>query len=383
MAEEISCPAVFGHGPGDGIGRCQAAGYGTLMESLTETGAEGPQIRVLSLGAGPQSSALLLLACAGHIPAFNAAIFADPGWQHPAVYRRVDQLARIAAGSGIPLYRVSAGDVRADALDTGRRYASMPLWYRSPSGHDGSARRQCVSQYKTRPIKAKIRELLGYPPPAHVPRGIYAELAIGLAAEETCRALDPDVRYLRYAYPLAGLGWTTADCLRYLSSYGINGVPPSACLGCPYHGNRWWRYLRHHEPSWWADVVAFDHAIRNGHPRASDRGQQLRGRYYLHMSRQPLDQAHLGPVRAHNGLPGYAEYGVPGGCSPWTRPVIPALSGPPTAAGEGPAVLIRRHWADAVAVGRAIARRLWQAAASSRQASLTPARRHEWPGDAP
>jgi hypothetical protein len=349
---------VFGYGPENGIGKCQAAGYGTLMESLTKTGPEGPRIRVLSLGAGPQSAALLLLACEGQIPAFDAAVFADPGWQHEAVYERVERLARIAAGAGIPLYRVSAGDVRADALDVGRRFASMPLWYRSPGGHDGSARRLCVSQYKTRPIKAKIRELLGYSPPARVPRGIYAELAIGLAAEETSRASDPDVRYLRYAYPLAGLGWTTADCLRYLSPYGITGAPPSACLGCPYHGNRWWRYLRYHEPSRWADVVAFDHAIRHGHPRASDRGQQLRGSYYLHMSRQPLDQAHLGPARVLNGLPGYAEYGIPGGCSPWTSPAVPPPPGTPAPADNGRAALIRRSWAGAISVGRAIARRL-------------------------
>jgi hypothetical protein len=53
------------------------------MESLTGTGPEGPRIRVLSPGAGPQS-AVLLLACEGHVPAFDAVVFADLGWQHEA-----------------------------------------------------------------------------------------------------------------------------------------------------------------------------------------------------------------------------------------------------------------------------------------------------------
>ena len=334
---ENSCPSMFGYGLWNGIGRCQEAGYGTFMSSsFNPPGPAGkPHIRVLSLGAGPQSTALLLLACEGRIPRFDAAIFADPGWQHQAVYQRVERLAGAAAQAGIPLYRVSAGDVRADFLGADRRFASMPLWYRSPAGYDATARRQCVTQYKTRPIKAKIRELLGFPPPARVPRGVYAELAVGLTAEESSRARDPDVRYLRFAYPLAGLGWTAADCLRYLIPYGLTGAPPSVCLGCPHHGNRWWRYLRDYEPSQWADVVAFDHAIRHGYPRASDGGQQLRGRYYLHMSRQPLDQAHLGPDRAlKNRLPSSAEDGIQGGCSPWTR-AAPLVQSPPGQAGTG------------------------------------------------
>jgi hypothetical protein len=352
-----------------------------MESSLTEPGsAAGPRIHVLSLGAGPQSTAMLLLACEGRIPGIDAAIFADPGWQHEAVYRRVDRLARIAAGAGIPLYRVSAGDVRADALDPGRRFASMPLWYRSSSGRDGTARRQCVRRYKTGPIKAKIRELLGYPPPARVPRGIYADLAVGLAADEIGRAREPDVRYLQFSYPLADLGWTTADCVLYLIDRGMIAAAPSACVGCPHHGNRWWRYLRDHEPDQWDDVVAFDHAIRHGHPRASDRGQQLRGTYYLHPSRQPLDQAPLGRVRVPNGLPSYAEDGIPGGCSPWTRPAVPPPPAPPGLPGRGRSVTIRRPGVGAISLARAVARRLaqlrgWRRRHRRSQQPATPARR--------
>jgi len=40
----------------------------------------------LSLGAGIQSSTVLLLACEGVIPRFDVALFADTGWEPRAVY---------------------------------------------------------------------------------------------------------------------------------------------------------------------------------------------------------------------------------------------------------------------------------------------------------
>ncbi|WP_240033276.1 hypothetical protein [Micromonospora globbae] len=93
-----------------------------------------PTHRYLSLGAGVQSSTLLLLAAQGKIPGFGAAIFADTGWEPAAVYRHLDRLIGIAEQAGIEVVRVSTGDIRADALDPHHRFASMPLW--PPRVHD-------------------------------------------------------------------------------------------------------------------------------------------------------------------------------------------------------------------------------------------------------
>ena len=93
-----------------------------------------PALRVLSLGAGQQSSTVLLLACHGRIPRFDLAIFADTRWEPAAVYRHLDRLAAIAADTGIEVVRVSRGDIRADALNPAHRFASMPLW--PPRVHD-------------------------------------------------------------------------------------------------------------------------------------------------------------------------------------------------------------------------------------------------------
>jgi hypothetical protein len=99
----------------------------------------------------------------GRIPRFDAAVFADTGWEPTAVYTHLDRLARLAAPAGIPIVRVAAGNIRADALDPAHRFASMPLFTLGPNGERGMARRQCTTEYKIKPIKTEVRRRLGYP----------------------------------------------------------------------------------------------------------------------------------------------------------------------------------------------------------------------------
>jgi hypothetical protein len=318
-------------------------------------------IRTLSLGAGVQSTAIYLLACEGVLPRFDAAIFADTGWEPRAVY---DHLDRLEVAGGIPVYRVSSGNIRNDALDPEHRFASMPLYVKAPdvpctqcvgskvtwladtdlpdepsnrlekprkcprcrgTGRepDGMARRQCTSEYKLKPIKAKVRELLGYPHPTPVPRGLSAEVAIGISTDEIGRVRDSDVKYMRNVFPLLDLGWSRKDCERYLKANGW-AVAKSACIGCPFHGNRQWRQLRDDSPEEFADAVDFDASIRAGSARATARGQNLRGSMFLHRSRVPLGEAPIDRVTAgewksrQGDLFDQDEDGDPDGCSPFT-----------------------------------------------------------------
>lgn len=281
-------------------------------------------IRTLSLGAGVQSTTVYLLACDGAIPSFDAAIFADTGWEPERVYRHLDALEQHGAQvGGPPIHRVSSGNIRGDALDPAHRFASMPLYVLNKDGSDGMARRQCTSEYKLKPIKAKVRGLLGYVHPKPVPRGVYAEVAIGISVDEIGRVRDSDVGYMRNVFPLLDLGMSRKDCERYLNANGWGSVPKSACVGCPFHGNRQWRELREEHPDEWADAVEFDAAIRNGSARATAAGKDLRGSMFLHRSRVPLDQAPIDRVTRREwadrqgDLFDEAEDGDPDGCSPW------------------------------------------------------------------
>jgi hypothetical protein len=293
-----------------------------------------PRLRLLSLGAGVQSTTLLLLSAQGILPKLDGAIFSDTGWEPRAVYEHLERVdAEIAQPAGIPIYRVSAGNIRQDALDPEHRFASMPLFIKNPDGGDGMTRRQCTSEYKLKPIKAQVRQLLGYPHPKPVPRGLHAEQWIGISRDEFGRAKDSGIQYLKSEHPLLYMdgaadgneGWTRDDCIRYLRANGWGSTPKSACIGCPFHGNAQWRSLRDHNPEEWADAVAFDHAIRSGNAN----GKPLLGEAYLHRSRRPLDQAPIDRVTAHEWGKQQTdvfgqiadvelEDGDPDGCSPWT-----------------------------------------------------------------
>jgi len=121
-------------------------------------------------------------------------------------------------------------------------------------------------------------------------------------------------------------------------------------ITCPFHGNAQWRAIRDGDPDGWADVVAFDAAIRHGHLRATASHQELRGTYYLHHSRQPLAQADLDATRSHRrpraaAVSDLAESGDPDGCSPWA-----CRSGlPVTGTGEDHDDLRRAAWPLALA----------------------------------
>jgi hypothetical protein len=297
-----------------------------------------PTIRVLSLGAGVQSSTCLLLAAQGRIPRFDAAVFSDTGWEPQAVYRHLDRLTGIAQRAGIPVVRVAGGDIRADALDPKHRFASMPLFSLGPHGEKGMARRQCTNEYKIKPIKREVRRRLGYPHPTRVPDGVYAQVAVGISLDELGRARDSDVRYMRHVFPLLDLRWRREDCVAYLAEHGMGDTPKSSCVGCPFHDDGFWAGLKADSPAEWADAVAFDTAIRHGSARANADGQPLRGRYYLHAQRVPLDQVVLRP-RDRRSPEGTL------GCGPFTCPHP----------GDGDQVPLEQAQAGAATAGQGVA----------------------------
>ncbi|WP_433549099.1 hypothetical protein ACQPZG_31595 [Streptomyces sp. CA-294286] len=273
---------------------------------------------------------MLTLSAKGILPKVDYAIFADTGWEPQAVYDHLDRLEKvIAAPAGIPVLRVSTGNIRDDALDPEHRFASMPLYILNKDGKPGMTRRQCTGEYKVKPIKKAIRDLLGYPYPARIPKAVWVEQWIGISTDEFHRAKDSDVKYMRNRHPLiTDMDWSRADCIKYLTSLGMADTPKSSCLGCPFHGNAQWRHIRDASPSEWQDVVAFDAAIRKGNARANKTGNPLLGEAFLHRSRVPLSEAPIDHVTAaeraalQSQLPDETnadelEYGITDGCSPW------------------------------------------------------------------
>lgn len=235
-------------------------------------------LRVLSLGAGVQSTALLMLVLDGELEV-DAAIFADTGWEPRAVYEHLESLKVLAAMKGLPLHIVSAGNIR----DTTRQkdFYDAPYFLRHPDGSEGMARRQCTHQLKVRPIRWKVRELMA-------DRGFTVRdrpaviQYLGISWDEMQRMKPSDVKFVEHRWPLVDRRWTRADCRRYLDGLGID-APRSACIGCPYHSDVEWRDLKLRAPDEFDDAVAFELEIQQ-----SKAG--LRGKPFLHAARIPLDQ---------------------------------------------------------------------------------------------
>lgn len=280
-----------------------------------------PTMRILSLGAGVQSTTLALMACDGTLPGLDAAIFADTGWEPAAVYAQVDRIAAELHRAGIAFYRVSKGNLRADAVDPDGHFAAVPYFVRNPDGSAGMGRRQCTAEYKLGPIMRACRELLGAKPPdfRSVPRGRTVEQWIGFSTDEIGRVNDKRANlYTTKRYPLLELGMSRKDCRRYLAASGWGDTVKSACIGCPFHGNRQWRELRDNHPEEWADAVDFDRRIRKGGARK--RAGELNGEAFLHRSMLPLDIAPIDRIerKEYRELQGdLFEDGEPDGCSPY------------------------------------------------------------------
>lgn len=261
-------------------------------------------LRVISLGAGVQSTAMLLLALDGEIEA-DAAVFADTGWEPAAVYTHLEQVTALAAMRGLPVYHVQSGNIR----DTERQKAfyDAPYFLLSDCDrcggvgryrgdlvlHDpcekcngtgkthGMARRQCTHQLKLLPIRRKVRELMLERGIKGTPEGSVEQL-IGISLDEYQRMRTSDVKFVVNRYPLIEREWTRHDCKLYLERQGVN-APRSACIGCPYHSGREWREMQRDRPEEFADAVAFELEIQH-----SEAG--LRGKPYLHASRVPLSE---------------------------------------------------------------------------------------------
>ena len=100
--------------------------------------SESIRLRVLSLGAGVQSTTLARMATHGEIgPMPDCAIFSDTGWEPTAVYEHLAWLMSPHVLT-FPIHIVSAGNIRDDLIAgaQGARWASIPAFTRNvtPAG---------------------------------------------------------------------------------------------------------------------------------------------------------------------------------------------------------------------------------------------------------
>lgn len=245
-------------------------------------------LRILSLGAGVQSSTLALMIEKGEVPMVDAAIFADTMAEPKEVY---DHLAWLEKQLSYPIYKVSGGDLTQDSIDNaegrGRwNFVEIPVFTKNnQTGKKGLLRRQCTSNYKIRPVHKKIRELLGLKKGEKRKEGTKVELLMGISFDEIIRMKTNQIKWIENLYPLIDKKFKRKDCQNWFANFYKRPLPRSACIYCPYKTNTEWKTLKNNFPDEWQQAVEFDKKIRNG-TKTDDK-------IYIHKDCVPLDEADL------------------------------------------------------------------------------------------
>ena len=256
-------------------------------------------LRVISLGAGVQSSVMALMAAKGEItPMPDCAIFADTMDEPDEVYTHLEWLTKQLP---FPVY-VTHNDISlSEALiDTNtpnlekedecfviglpsqtKSHVFAPLYTK-----EGMApRRFCTKKFKIDPVRNKIRQLLGLKKGQRVGKDVIVEQWIGISTDEIQRAKDSRDKYIVHRFPLIEHRMKRHHCHTWFNKeYKNRKLPRSACVYCPYKRNDEWRYLRDNDPKGWQKAVEIDEKLRfdfNGNEQ------------FVHNSKVPLKVADL------------------------------------------------------------------------------------------
>ena len=256
--------------------------------------------RILSLGAGVQSSTLALMAATGETRhRLDAAIFADTQAEPAGVYRWLDWLESEIAKCAhpFPVLRVTKGNLTEASLRvrlsgrTGLTYLkhSLPAYVKRENGAGGIMGRACTLDFKIIPVQQAAKKI------AKVKRGqktASVEMWIGISRDEVHRMKPSREVWAVNVWPLIDAGMTRKDCLVWMEARGYPKPPRSSCAYCPYHSDKEWLRLKSDEPEAFAAAVAYEARLQASVSQIC----RLDGVPYLHSSHVPLASVDFDPT---------------------------------------------------------------------------------------
>ena len=243
-------------------------------------------LRVLSLGAGVQSTTLALMIEKGEIPMVDCAIFADTGGEPKEVYKHLEWLKKQLS---YPVHVVQWRNLKEDIINASQgKYKGFvaPFYTVNPdTGKKGILMRQCTADYKIKPVVIKTRELMGYSKGQRVDLKKWrVENIMGISTDEMQRIKPNPLKYITNVYPLIEKDISRRQCFDWMKKNNYPEPPRSACTFCPYHSNEEWIRVKKNKEEW-EEVVKMDHMLR------SYKGPlPLKGTLYLHGDCKPIDE---------------------------------------------------------------------------------------------
>jgi len=215
------------------------------------------KMRILSWGKGVQSTTLAAMSAKGLLPHLDTIIFSDLEWERERTYEVGYWYERYLAKAGLDVQTLHPGNIR---LLGAKEHIHMPFW--TVSG--APLQRQCTCNFKVRPIRRRVRELLGYHPsraPAPPPGAV--EQWIGFSLDERHRMRPSSVQFCTNRFPLIEMGMTRWDCIKWLEDEGLPVPIKSSCIGCPYRSAPEWLRMREENICEFDSAIEFDEKNRH------------------------------------------------------------------------------------------------------------------------
>lgn len=257
------------------------------------TPTKSAPVRILSLGAGVQSSTLALMASIGATERrIDLAIFADTQAEPDNVYRWLAWLTmEIQKGKyPFPVHTVTKGSLTDKALQLRTRKDGTGTWTKSlipvytleADGTKGHMQRACTYDYKLMELRKAQRRFGG------IKRGqktVGVTALIGISTDEASRMKPSRDPWVEHEWPLIDMEMSRSDCLTWMRDHGYPAPPKSSCVYCPYHDDAHWLRMQKEEPEEFWKAVKFERELQ----KTKAQTDNMRGVPFLHASRVPLD----------------------------------------------------------------------------------------------
>lgn len=239
-------------------------------------------MKILSFGAGMQSTALALMSCENAfaketelkpypmVPIYDAVIFCDLGLEPQWVTKQAEFVHKACVKAGIKYIKLDTHLYQDFMQNFGeKRVVSIPWWTLDDNGHKSKMPRNCTLDYKVNLISKYVRwELLGYKKGQRLQEKDKKahELHMGFSSEEKRRCKEnPNPMFIN-KFPLVEMGFERKDAYAYCKEKWGLETKASACCFCPFHRNYFFAYLKEHEPSTYQKLLEVDTLLRDKKP---------------------------------------------------------------------------------------------------------------------
>lgn len=252
-------------------------------------------MKILSCGAGMQSTALALMSCENvkspgkypMVPVYDLVCFCDLGKEPPWVMKQVNFVKQVCENAGIK-FEILKSPLYEDYLKNfgHQRVVSVPFWTVNEDGKKGKMLRNCTLEYKINLIQKYVRwEILGYKKGQRTkPEDMKIhEMHIGFSYEERRRCRENPHKMFYNVFPLVDMKLERKDNYAYIKDVWGLETKASACTFCPFHRNYFFQYLKTNAKQEYRDLVAFDHLLETEQPNT-----KITSKLYISRSRKRI-----------------------------------------------------------------------------------------------